>query len=146
MTAREKVFSYIATTITGYLQASYGPKSECSRNLDEDSNGLQAEQTPRCWIEEGASSLSDDNGYAIRDVRFTVYGLVRLGSNNTDSGVIQAQLNELEAILDNLLFLSSINGVGVAIFPEDGSRVETAAGAQEGWITYPLVVRFGRTA
>lgn len=146
MTTREKVFSYLPTTLTGYLQSTFGKKSACSRVLDEDPEKLQAEGTPRCWLLEESSSLSDDSGYAIREVHFTVYGCVKLGANTNDAGCIQAQLNELEACIENLLWISVINGVGVCIIPEDGARVTTAAGELEGWITYPLVVKFGRTA
>jgi hypothetical protein len=126
------------------LQQVFGQGSKAQRDLEVDPSGIMPEATPACWIEEQGSRLVDvDSGVYLKvEVHATLLVLTR--SSNANQGLVQDQLNEVEAVLD-LLFDVGLGVGGVSyVLLEDGIRSGHPGLRGQAQLEYPIRVRFAR--
>jgi hypothetical protein len=126
------------------LQQAFGQGSKAQRDLEVDPSGIMPESTPACWIEEQGSRLVDVESGVYMKVEVHATLLVATRSSTENQGLVQDQLNEVEAVLDLLFDISlGIAGVSYALL-EDGVRSGHPGLRGEGQLEYPIRVRFAR--
>ncbi|MDD2857788.1 MAG: hypothetical protein PHU75_03850 [Candidatus Nanopelagicales bacterium] len=150
---RNRIMDGTADIITTALVAAFGAQCACVRGFtDEQPENTLPENTPRAWLWElDATTIDDDSqpyGWPIRELRFQLIGVVRMTSATagdpmeTQAGPVQAVLDDMEAVFDVLLTTTVVAGLAPSFIP-DGPIVANAGDA-EGWIVYPLRVRYPR--
>jgi len=153
-----QVIDALAADITSYLQAAYGAESRCYRHYSNTSNPpgadptgadpatIGAGATPAVWIAEDGSELPEHHSYFMRFVHLKLGGLIKFNTTNVDAGHVQAQLNELEAVLDRVMNESCVAG-GTTNVPYTAlaeGNAEYIVGDDSGWIVYPIRLKFAR--
>ena len=140
---RNRIMDELTDTITGWLVTVFGSDRKATRNLTVDPSGLLPEQSPAVFIEEMPRRVLtqdvDSNLAPYATVEIVLRGFVCTGSE--DSSKVQAQLNDLEEVLDQVLLIGTLANEQVSITVGDSFN---HAGDSDGNSEYNLTIKYPR--
>ena len=141
---RNIVFQGLTVLYANALQAAYNSLVGVSRDLSSPIAAQAPEATPAVKLIEGADRLVHTKGNIFGQQEVDATLECRVAASVENPGLSQDRINEMEAVIDQMFDAPIvIAGAGSVIVNPNGDR-RAFAGASEGFISYPIRVRFDR--